>query len=72
VVFSVSGGRGIIPLDCRPRRRAGTQGRHAVAQRLEVDLPEFRTVMQTAMLAGFATSYPVNLRLFKAGVKEKM
>jgi hypothetical protein len=29
-------------------------------------------VMQTAMLAGFATSYPVNLRLFKAGVKEKM
>ncbi|WP_405083923.1 DUF4396 domain-containing protein [Paraburkholderia caribensis] len=28
--------------------------------------------MQLAMLAGFATSYPVNWWLIRSGVKEKM
>ncbi|WP_374944145.1 DUF4396 domain-containing protein [Sphingomonas sp.] len=34
--------------------------------------PEFWFAMQLAMLAGFATSYPVNWRLIRAGLKEKM
>ncbi|MFP3707993.1 DUF4396 domain-containing protein [Paraburkholderia sp. SIMBA_009] len=34
--------------------------------------PEFWFAMQLAMLAGFATSYPVNWWLISAGVKEKM
>lgn len=34
--------------------------------------PEFWFVMQLAMLAGFATSYPVNWWLIRAGVKEAM
>jgi hypothetical protein len=40
--------------------------------RLEVDTPEFWFVMQIAMLAGFATSYPVNWLLLRKGIKEKM
>jgi hypothetical protein len=38
----------------------------------EVASPEFWFAMQLAMLAGFATSYPVNWWLIRAGVKEKM
>ncbi len=37
-----------------------------------VDSVEFWFAMQLAMLAGFATSYPVNWWLIKAGVKEAM
>jgi hypothetical protein len=39
---------------------------------LEVDTAEFWFTMQIAMLAGFATSYPVNWWLIEAGIKEKM
>jgi Domain of unknown function (DUF4396) len=39
---------------------------------LEVNSPEFWFVMQIAMLAGFATSYPVNWWLIRRGVKERM
>jgi len=38
----------------------------------EVASPEFWFAMQLAMFAGFATSYPVNWWLIRAGVKEKM
>ena len=34
--------------------------------------PEFWFIMQLAMLAGFATAYPVNLLLIRHGVKERM
>lgn len=34
--------------------------------------PVFWFIMQIAMLAGFATSYPVNWWLVKTGIKEKM
>ena len=34
--------------------------------------PVFWFMMQIAMLAGFATSYPVNWWLLKAGIKEEM
>jgi hypothetical protein len=34
--------------------------------------PEFWFLMQLAMLAGFATAYPVNWWLVRAGVKERM
>jgi len=37
-----------------------------------VNTPEFWFLMQLAMLAGFATAYPVNWWLVKAGLKEKM
>lgn len=37
-----------------------------------VDTPEFWFAMQLAMLAGFATAYPVNWWLIRAGLKEKM
>jgi hypothetical protein len=37
-----------------------------------VNSPEFWFVMQIAMLAGFATSFPVNWWLIRSGVKEKM
>lgn len=37
-----------------------------------VDTPEFWFAMQLAMLAGFATSYPINWQLIRTGVKEKM
>ena len=40
--------------------------------RAPVDSPEFWFAMQWAMLAGFATSYPVNWLLVSRGVKEKM
>lgn len=38
----------------------------------KVTNPEFWFAMQLAMLAGFATSYPINWWLIRAGVKEKM
>ena len=34
--------------------------------------PEFWFVMQIAMITGFATAYPVNWALIRAGIKEKM
>jgi len=40
--------------------------------RAEVVSPEFWFVMQIAMLAGFATAYPVNWALIRVGIKEKM
>lgn len=39
---------------------------------LRVDTPEFWFMMQIAMLFGFATSYPVNWWLVRAGIKEAM
>ena len=39
---------------------------------LAVPSPEFWFMMQIAMLAGFATAYPVNWGLIRAGVKERM
>jgi hypothetical protein len=39
---------------------------------LEPDSVEFWFVMQLAMIAGFATSYPVNWWLLRRGVKERM
>lgn len=39
---------------------------------LEVNSPEFWFMMQIAMVAGFATAYPVNWWLLRAGIKEKM
>ncbi len=38
----------------------------------EVNTPEFWFLMQLAMLAGFATAYPVNWWLVAKGLKEKM
>lgn len=46
--------------------------RGVLGVRLEVDSAEFWFMMQLAMLAGFATSYPVNWWLIRTGVKEKM
>lgn len=46
--------------------------RSLIGARLEVASPEFWFMMQIAMLAGFATSYPVNWWLLKAGIKERM
>ena len=40
--------------------------------RAAVVSPEFWFVMQIAMLAGFATAYPVNWALIRSGIKEKM
>ncbi len=40
--------------------------------RVAVLTPEFWWIMQLAMLAGFATSYPVNWWLVRIGVKEAM
>lgn len=40
--------------------------------RAEVNSFEFWFVMQIAMICGFATSYPVNWYLIRAGIKEKM
>ena len=40
--------------------------------KLEVDMVEFWFAMQIAMVFGFITSYPVNWRLIRAGLKEKM
>lgn len=39
---------------------------------LEPDRPAFWFMMQIAMICGFATSYPVNWWLLRAGFKEKM
>ncbi len=39
---------------------------------LEKTTPVFWFMMQIAMLAGFATSYPVNRRLLNSGIKEPM
>jgi hypothetical protein len=39
---------------------------------LGTDTPEFWFAMQIAMLCGFATAYPVNWWLLKAGIKEPM
>lgn len=46
--------------------------RPAFGQLAPVNSPEFWFVMQLAMLAGFATSYPVNWWLVQRGVKERM
>ncbi|RYC31346.1 DUF4396 domain-containing protein [Lichenibacterium minor] len=43
-----------------------------LGHRAEADTPEFWFVMQIAMVCGFATSYPVNWWLVRAGVKEAM
>jgi hypothetical protein len=43
-----------------------------VGHPLEKSDPVFWFMMQIAMLCGFVTSYPVNWRLLKAGIKEKM
>ncbi|EJW13171.1 putative integral membrane protein [Rhodovulum sp. PH10] len=40
--------------------------------RVEPNTPEFWFTMQIAMLAGFATSYPVNWWLIRRGIKESM
>jgi hypothetical protein len=40
--------------------------------RLQANMAEFWFVMQFAMMAGFATSYPVNWWLLKVGIKEQM
>lgn len=41
-------------------------------ERLPKTGPEFWFMMQLAMVAGFATSYPVNWWLLRAGLKERM
>jgi uncharacterized membrane protein YqaE (UPF0057 family) len=46
--------------------------RRLLGLRLEVDSVAFWFMMQLAMLAGFATSYPVNWWLIKKGIKERM
>ncbi|HTH60543.1 MAG TPA: DUF4396 domain-containing protein [Paraburkholderia sp.] len=46
--------------------------RNAYGGIASVASPEFWFAMQLAMLAGFATSYPVNWWLVRTGVKEKM
>ncbi len=43
-----------------------------IGVKLETNTPEFWFMMQIAMLCGFATSYPVNWWLIRAGLKEKM
>ncbi len=46
--------------------------RQVLGTELHVNSLEFWFMMQIAMWAGFATSYPVNWWLIKAGIKEKM
>lgn len=46
--------------------------RQILGLRLEVPTPEFWFMMQIAMVAGFATSYPVNWWLIRHGIKEEM
>ncbi len=46
--------------------------RHLLGSELAVDSVEFWFMMQIAMLFGFATSYPVNWWLLRAGIKERM
>ena len=45
---------------------------HVLGVRLEPASVEFWFMMQIAMLAGFATAYPVNWLLIRSGVKEAM
>ena len=45
--------------------------RRLLGATLEVNTPEFWFVI-IAMLAGFATSYPVNWWLITVGIKERM
>lgn len=45
---------------------------HILGRRAEVDTAEFWFMMQLAMLAGFATAYPVNWWLIRNGFKEEM
>jgi hypothetical protein len=40
--------------------------------RAEVNTPEFWFATQLAMMAGFATAYPVNWWLIRPGIKEAM
>jgi hypothetical protein len=46
--------------------------RQVLGVELEVNTVEFWFMMQIAMLFGFATSYPVNWWLIRAGIKEQM
>lgn len=46
--------------------------RPALGRPLDAAMPEFWFLMQIAMLAGFAASYPVNGWLLRAGLKEEM
>jgi hypothetical protein len=46
--------------------------RYVLGVRLQTDSAEFWFMMQIAMLFGFASSYPVNWWLIRAGIKEKM
>lgn len=39
---------------------------------IDPNIPEFWYMLQIAMMAGFATSYPVNWWLIRTGIKEKM
>lgn len=43
-----------------------------IGKKLEVNTVEFWFMMQIAMLFGFATSFPVNWWLIRAGLKERM
>ena len=45
---------------------------HVLGVKLEVNSFAFWFMMQIAMLAGFATAYPVNWWLIRSGIKEKM
>jgi hypothetical protein len=46
--------------------------RYLLESTAEVISPEFWFTMQIPMLAGFTTSYAVNWRLIKVGIKERM
>jgi hypothetical protein len=46
--------------------------RRVLGVELGVNSVEFWFMMQIAMLCGFATSYPVNWWLLRAGLKEAM
>lgn len=46
--------------------------RHLLGASLDVASAEFWFMMQIAMLAGFATAYPVNWWLIQVGIKEAM
>ncbi len=43
-----------------------------IGARLQTDTGVFWFMMQIAMLCGFATAYPVNWWLLRAGIKEPM
>jgi hypothetical protein len=46
--------------------------RHLLHAAVDVASAEFWFMMQIAMVAGFATSYPINAWLLRSGVKETM